>query len=262
MSRTWGAVRRPRTVAVLAVVLALGSVAQSPAGARVASHGARATAASAPATPPPSPSPAVVVRSAQPPATPASRAPGDVSSVPGGRVLYLTFDDGPDPHWTPKVLALLARYHATATFFQVGEQVRAHRHTAAAVRAAGQRVGNHTSHHRGLTGLSAAQVRAEIRGGVPGATCLRPPYGYVDRRVRAVAAAEGQRVVLWSVDTEDWARPGAARIEHHLLFDVKPGRIVLMHDGGGNRQETLTALAAALPVLAARGYRFAGLPGC
>lgn len=180
----------------------------------------------------------------------------------GGRVLYLTFDDGPNPTWTPQILAVLARYDAKATFFEVGAEVRRHPVTAAQVRAAGHRVGNHTANHAHLTRLTRAQASRQIAGGVPGAACLRPPYGQVNAVVRSVAARAGQRLVLWTVDTQDWAEPGAGRVLRRLLAGARPGAVILMHDGGGDRRQTLAALRAALPQLAARGYRFRSHPAC
>jgi peptidoglycan-N-acetylglucosamine deacetylase len=269
VGRTWGTVRRPRTVGVLVVLVAV-LCAASPAGARVHRVHQSERSLDVARRPHAAPTPGLVAALAEqrpvaapPPVDrPAHRQVQAAARPTGGTVLYLTFDDGPDPHWTPQVLAILARNHATATFFQIGEQVRAHPQTAAAVRAAGQHVGNHTAHHRRLTGLPGPSLRAEISGGVATAACLRPPFGSVDARVRAAATAAGQQVVLWNVDTEDWARPGVAPIERHLLRDVRPGRTVLLHDGGGNRAQTLTALAAVLPKLAARGYRFEAVPGC
>ena len=93
-------------------------------------------------------------------------------------------------------------------------------------------------------------------------TCLRPPFGMVDAKVRAAAAARGLRLVLWNVDTDDWAKPGVASIEKELLKHAKPGHTVLMHDGGGDRSQTLAALKVVLPQLVARGYRFDSVPGC
>jgi peptidoglycan-N-acetylglucosamine deacetylase len=194
---------------------------------------------------------------AEPCRGPAGEVAGDT-----GRVLYLTFDDGPDARWTPQILALLARYRATATFFQVGTEVRRRPQLAAQVRAAGHRVGNHTANHAHLTRLTRAQASRQIAGGVPGAACLRPPYGQVNAVVRSVAARAGQRLVLWTVDTQDWAEPGAGRVLRRLLAGARPGAVILMHDGGGDRRQTLAALRAALPRLAARGYRFRSHPAC
>ncbi len=206
-------------------------------------------------------------RTQAPGAAKGDAASGDGARVLPGRaargpVLYLTFDDGPDPRWTPRILAVLARHDATATFFQVGSEIRRHPRLAARVRAAGHRVGNHTATHAHLTGLGRAEIRREVEGGVPGAECLRPPYGQVNVVVRSVAAESGQRLVMWTVDTGDWAKPGADRVVRRLLTGARPGAVVLMHDGGGNRRQTVSALTAALPVLAARGYRFETHPGC
>ncbi|MGN6611469.1 MAG: polysaccharide deacetylase family protein [Angustibacter sp.] len=270
MRRTWGAVRRPRTLAVLATALCLvlaGATAST--GAVHVQHASDRSVQAARAERPTSVS--VGVPAASPPTTagrPASPAHrpdrSDAASrrPATGKVLYLTFDDGPDPQWTPQVLALLARYDARATFFEVGSQVREHPQVAAAVRGAGQAVGNHTDNHQRLTDLDAAAMRRAVLGGPRDTTCLRPPFGSVDHRVRALAAQLGLTVVLWNVETDDWAKPGVASIEHHLLHDVRPGKTVIMHDGGGDRSQTVAALRRALPVLAARGYRFEAVPGC
>lgn len=268
MRRTWGALRRPRTLAVLLTAVCLllaGAPASTGAVHRPLAASAPTAGVAAPVEPLSVGLPSVLPsRPAAPLAARPAEAPPRASSGPArpGRVLYLTFDDGPDPHWTPQLLTLLARNHATATFFQIGEQVRHHPQTAAAVRAAGQHVGNHTAHHARLTDLDVAGIRREVVGGPAGTTCVRPPYGMVDQRVRAVAAELGLKVVLWNVETDDWAKPGVAAIEQHLLHDVRPGSTVILHDGGGDRSQTLAALRVALPVLAARGYRFEAVPGC
>lgn len=269
MRRTWGAVRRPRTLAVLATALCL--VLAGATASTGAVHVQHATDRSVQATRAASLS--VGLPAVAPPTRPAAARPSTVPPRPHradaasrppatGKVLYLTFDDGPDPHWTPQILALLRRYDARATFFEVGSQVRDHPETAAAVRAAGQAVGNHTDNHQRLTDLDAVAMRRAVLAGPRGTTCLRPPFGSVDHRVRALAAQLGLKVVLWDVETDDWAKPGVASIEHHLLHDVRAGSTVIMHDGGGDRSQTVTALRRALPVLAARGYRFEAVPGC
>jgi peptidoglycan/xylan/chitin deacetylase (PgdA/CDA1 family) len=177
------------------------------------------------------------------------------------RVLHLTFDDGPDPTWTPRVLAVLARYGVKATFFELGVQVREHPTLPALVRRQGHRIGNHTYGHKSLPTLDDGQLRRQIDGG-PSATCLRPPFGDVDARVRAAAARAGQTIVLWDVDTRDWAQPGTARIVRAVLDNVHPGATILMHDAGGDRSETVAALRIVLPRLLAQGYTFTTVPGC
>ncbi|GMA87764.1 hypothetical protein GCM10025868_30140 [Angustibacter aerolatus] len=91
---------------------------------------------------------------------------------------------------------------------------------------------------------------------------MRPPFGAVDAHVRAALAARHLQTVLWDVDTEDWEEPGTKHVVHELEHEARPGRVVLLHDGGGDRHETVAALRQALPVLARRGYRFEALPGC
>ena len=87
--------------------------------------------------------------------------------------------------------------------------------------------------------------------------CLRPPYGALDAATRSLAAELGKEIVLWNVDPQDWRRPGAAQIAQHLLTHVRPGAILLMHDGGGDRSQTVEALGVVLSELTGRGYTFA-----
>lgn len=181
--------------------------------------------------------------------------------------MHLTFDDGPDPRWTPQVLALLRRYDAKATFFAIGRSVEQHPALARRIIRDGHMLGNHTYSHADLTQLTASRFFLEVdrtRDAIRRATgvtptLLRPPYGAVSRATRALAAARGYRVSLWDVDPQDWRRPGAGAIVGTVLAGVRPGANVLFHDGGGDRSQTLAALRELLPVLAARGYTFAPL---
>jgi peptidoglycan/xylan/chitin deacetylase (PgdA/CDA1 family) len=176
-----------------------------------------------------------------------------------GKVLYLTFDDGPQHEWTPKVLQVLRKHKAQATFFVLGIQVAQYPELVAAERAAGHHVGNHTWDHKTLTLLPDAKVRQEIATGVK-SKCLRPPTGATNAKIAAIAAAYHQRQVLWDVDTKDWEKPGAAHIEHAILAGARPGAIILMHDGGGNRSQTVAALDRALTKLTKLGYTYRALP--
>ncbi|MGW7680335.1 polysaccharide deacetylase family protein [Kribbella sp. NPDC054772] len=176
-----------------------------------------------------------------------------------GKVLYLTFDDGPQHEWTPKVLQVLRKHHAQATFFVLGIQVAQYPELVAAERAAGHHVGNHTFDHKTLTLLPEAKIRQEISTGVK-SKCLRPPTGATNAKIQAIAAAYHQRQVLWDVDTEDWEKPGTAHIEHAIMAGARPGAIILMHDGGGNRSQTVAALDQALTKLTKLGYTFRALP--
>ncbi|MFI7061545.1 polysaccharide deacetylase family protein [Kribbella sp. NPDC050124] len=176
-----------------------------------------------------------------------------------GKVLYLTFDDGPQQEWTPKVLQVLAKHRAKATFFVLGREAAAHPDLVALTRAAGHRIGNHTWDHPMLTKLPAAKMRQEILTGVK-SKCFRPPFRDTNAHVEAVAASNHQRQVLWDIDTLDWSKPGTAKIERAILQGERPGAIILLHDGGGNRSETVAALDRALTQLTRQGYTYRALP--
>lgn len=182
-----------------------------------------------------------------------------------GKVVYLTFDDGPDPRYTPAILSTLARYKAGATFFMIGRSAKAHPALVRQVRAQGHTIGNHTFSHPWLTKKSAATVAAELRStdAVLGrTTCMRPPGGFVNGTVRSVAAGQHKKVIMWGVDTSDWSRPGTGRIVNSVMRGSKAGTIVLMHDGGGPRTQTVSALSTVLGQLSRKGYRFEPLPMC
>jgi peptidoglycan/xylan/chitin deacetylase (PgdA/CDA1 family) len=175
------------------------------------------------------------------------------------KVLYLTFDDGPQHIWTPKVLEVLAKHDAKATFFALGKQVAEEGpELLRVIRAAGHTVGNHTYGHKHLTRLPLAQARWEIRHGPP-SQCFRPPYRETNAQIAGIAASYGMRQVLWTVDTFDWEEPGADRIEAAIVNGAAPGAVILMHDGGGDRSQTVHALDRALTRLSAQGYTFRAL---
>ncbi|MEV0287715.1 polysaccharide deacetylase family protein [Kribbella sp. NPDC050820] len=209
--------------------------------------------------------PAAVPRKKQQPArqrrtsTTATSTTTDWNLAAHGKVLYLTFDDGPQKEWTPKVLQVLAKHRAKATFFVLGREAAAHPDLVALTRAAGHRIGNHTWDHPRLTKLPADKMRQEILTGVK-SKCFRPPFRDTNAHVEAVAASNHQRQVLWDVDTLDWSKPGTAKIERAILKGARPGAIILLHDGGGNRSETVAALDRALTQLTRQGYTYQALP--
>ncbi|QNE23351.1 polysaccharide deacetylase family protein [Kribbella qitaiheensis] len=179
-------------------------------------------------------------------------------SAAGAKVVYLTFDDGPDPAWTPQILDLLASNGAKATFFELGQMVARHPELHDAVLAGGNAIGSHSYSHPQLTMISAAKRHREITGG-PESKCFRPPYGAVNAQVRAEIKAAGMKPVLWDTDSLDWTKPGSGAIVANVLKTVHSGSVVLMHDAGGNRSETVAALEKLLPILTAKGYTFAAL---
>lgn len=182
-----------------------------------------------------------------------------------GKVVYITFDDGPSSIYTPRVLKVLSQYGVRATFFEVGQNVAAHPSLTSQVYRAGNSVQNHTWSHPDLRTLSATQFAFQVNatdrqihahtGYRP--CCLRPPYGAVNATVRARAAQLGKKLALWTVDPQDWSRPGASAIRWRVLNYVRPGSVVLLHDGGGDRSQTVEALSGILKTLKARGYTFA-----
>ncbi|HEX5189782.1 MAG TPA: bifunctional polysaccharide deacetylase/glycosyltransferase family 2 protein [Streptosporangiaceae bacterium] len=186
------------------------------------------------------------------------------------KTVALTFDDGPDPTWTPKILAVLRREHVPATFFVVGAHVAASPAIVRAELAAGDEVGSHTYTHANLASagwrlpLELTLTQNALAGAAGIRTrLLRPPYSSVpDALTRADwqayrrAAAFGYLVVLTSTDTKDWARPGVARIVANAMPHGDRGAIVMMHDAGGDRRQTIRALPRIIDRLRARGYRF------
>jgi peptidoglycan-N-acetylglucosamine deacetylase len=174
--------------------------------------------------------------------------------------LAMTFDDGPSAEYTPRLLDMLKARHIKATFFLVGKNVQAHPELVQRIIAEGHEVGNHTWDHPQLSKLSEAQATNEIEktqdairaacGVTP--TLLRPPYGALSKPEHIWIPQELKlNVIYWTVDTEDWKRPGAAAITERVLAGAKPGAIILQHDIHG---QTIDAMPAALDGLIAKGY--------
>jgi peptidoglycan/xylan/chitin deacetylase (PgdA/CDA1 family) len=181
-----------------------------------------------------------------------------------GRMVALTFDDGPSVY-TPAVLAVLNHYHVHATFFEIGRQVGALGATSRSVIRAGDVIGDHTWSHPVLTAANvAAQIdptQRAIRTATGFTPCLlRPPYGIAPPGVVAIARSLGLLTVQWDVDPADWSRPGAGVISQRVLSAVHPGAIVIMHDGGGLRDQTVAALRTIVPTLIDRGYHLVTVP--
>lgn len=176
-------------------------------------------------------------------------------------IVYLTFDDGPSAY-TPAILNILRATHSTATFFELGFRQAEHPAEAAQVRAEGSNVGNHTYNHPDLTALAPGQVRWQLAHG-PRSKCIRPPFGATNPAVRRLLAQQGLREVLWTVDTKDWSRPGTTHIIQAATGPaVHAGSIVLLHDGGGDRSQTVAALPKIISILQQRGYVIRRIPGC
>jgi peptidoglycan/xylan/chitin deacetylase (PgdA/CDA1 family) len=186
----------------------------------------------------------------------------------GGRSVALTFDDGPDPRWTPQVLRLLAQHHAKATFCEIGPNARANPGLVKRITAAGHRLCDHSVHHDEQQSHKSVDynrheivdAQREIAAAAgPGAKLwyYRAPGGDFSPAIREIAAARGLRPLGWTVDSEDWKRPGVNVILDNINTELKPGAVVLMHDAGGDRSQTVEALRILLDRLDAAGYTYA-----
>jgi peptidoglycan/xylan/chitin deacetylase (PgdA/CDA1 family) len=178
------------------------------------------------------------------------------SPEPGQKLAALTFDDGPGTH-TLEVLAALAAEHVPATFFVLGSSAAAHPEVIERMRAEGHEIENHTWSHPWLTKASAAEFSSQIsrtNNVIGGSRYLRPPYGDSDSTVRALASSMGLRLAFWTVDTRDWERQEVDAIMSHVKAETGPGAIILMHDGGVDRVQTVAAIPVVIDWLFSEGY--------
>nr|WP_228390663.1 polysaccharide deacetylase family protein [Streptomyces smaragdinus] len=176
--------------------------------------------------------------------------------------MALTFDDGPHPSQTPAILRILRRYDVRATFFVIGENIPWNRDVLKAVVADGHVVGNHSYTHPQLDLIGTDRVRRELTrtsdliertiGAPP--RLARAPYGMWDERGLRICAELGMEPFQWNIDTNDWAEPGTRAITSAVLTGARPDAIVLSHDGGGDRWQTVSALESYLPRLLDQGY--------
>lgn len=183
-----------------------------------------------------------------------------------GQAIYLTFDDGPDPRWTPQILELLAQAQMQATFFAIGECAQREPALTRRVAAAGHAVGNHTFSHRHPWLMSSRAARAQVRDGAKALSdatgkapvLYRPPHGRARPCMTNEARLHGERVVMWDRSAIDWGWLGTSPRIAARLSRVRAGHIVLMHDGQNvhNRPDQLLAvLPDFLRELASRGLR-------
>ncbi|GAA2443199.1 polysaccharide deacetylase family protein [Streptomyces macrosporus] len=186
------------------------------------------------------------------------------STQSGGRTVSFTFDDGPDPTHTPRMLEVLRKHGVKATFCLWGDHVRQYPHLVRSIVADGHRLCNHTMSHQDLGGWSQQQIRqnleqtnAVIRQAAPGAqiTYFRAPYGSWGQSPQ-VAASLGMQPLGWRLAINDWEPPGTSELVRRIVQGVTPGAVVLMHDGGGDRSQTVSAVDQAIPQLKSQGYTF------
>ncbi|MGE5421732.1 MAG: polysaccharide deacetylase family protein [Ignavibacteriales bacterium] len=186
-----------------------------------------------------------------------------VSGIPTHeKVVALTFDDGPDPIYTPQILALLERYQKKATFFVIGQHVQENPKVLSIVSQNGHEIGNHGYSHRRLYGKTkdfinddlnkTAKLVAHITGTRP--HMVRAPGGRVSSELVDLAKENNLKLISWGEDPQDWKYHDANYIASHILKNLKPGQIIVMHDGGGDRTATVQALGILLPALDQAGY--------
>jgi peptidoglycan-N-acetylglucosamine deacetylase len=204
-----------------------------------------------------------------------SDAPSDVRVInhakTSDRKIALTFDDGPDDKYTPKILDILKSNGIKATFFVIGEHAEKYPQMIQRSAQEGHVIGNHSWDHPNLAKLSSDQVQAEIGktddvikhivGQSP--SLFRAPYGVVNDEVRTDAANTGHQLIGWSVDTLDWDGKNASQIVSAVKKEVKPGAIILQHSAGGkhgNLDSTIEALPQIISYLKHNGYTFVTVP--
>jgi peptidoglycan/xylan/chitin deacetylase (PgdA/CDA1 family) len=183
------------------------------------------------------------------------------------REIALTFDDGPGPY-TPQILSILKRSGVPATFFEVGVLERYFYASTAAIVAAGDVIGDHTEVHASMSRLSPRDQQAQLlqeasaieRHGARFPRLFRPPYGMWDAATLKLLRRYHMLMVLWTVDTNDYRRPGARAIVRSAVAGARPGAIILLHDAGGDRSETVAALPKIIAGLKRRHYRLVTVP--
>jgi peptidoglycan-N-acetylglucosamine deacetylase len=182
----------------------------------------------------------------------------------GPKAIALTIDDGPSPIYTPQILRLLHRHRITAAFSMIGINVNAHPGVAREVAEAGHMIVNHTWTHPDLALMSSITVRDEMAyatDAIHRVTGRRPhmfraPYGAWSPTVLRWCEQMRMTPLDWSVDPRDWSLPGVAAIVHNIMENTRTGSVILEHDGGGNRSETVAALRIVLPRLLDKGFHF------
>lgn len=210
-----------------------------------------------------------------PPAVRPQNKPSEMPTVPpaGARISYssvhtekmvlaMTFDDGPHPVNTPKLLDMLKQRNIKATFFLIGKSAKTYPQIVRRILEEGHEIGNHTWTHCSLTSRSDEQIRSELKMSEDALVeaagyrphLIRPPYGAINSRIKEFMYKEfGYSTILWSVDPQDWRRPGVSVVTSRLVNGAHPGAIMLAHD---IHPPTIQAMPAMFDQLLAKGYQF------
>ncbi|MFJ8578992.1 polysaccharide deacetylase family protein [Micromonospora sp. NPDC093277] len=263
-----------RSRAVLALALGLVLLVTGCGGPGKTPPRAAGQPASGSPTPEPTPTPTPQPSRTTPPPKPKLRPlpktlPAGLHRRSGDHAVALTFDDGPDPRWTPQILDQLRAAHVTATFCLIGKQAERYPELVARIAREGHQLCNHSwRHDLNLGRRPVADIKADltrtnraIRAAVPNAkiTWFRQPGGRWTGEDVAVARELGMRPLHWTVDPQDWNHPNAKTIIKRVEAAARPGSIVLMHDGGGDRKQTMAACRQLIPDLKKR-YGISPLP--
>ncbi|MFT4034203.1 MAG: polysaccharide deacetylase family protein [Patulibacter sp.] len=266
--------RRRRAIALTTVLLTLAALAATIHACTRADRADR-HATHAPTTTTDQPTPPGTATTSSAATTPDTLIDATLARMPlvaignsRGRRIALTFDDGPS-RYTGQIMRILAREQAPATFFWLGNAARNYPNAAwATLPYRDYTIGDHTQGHLRLTDRTRQQQASDIDDGATrlrwetGATprLFRPPYGAFNRDTLDLLARRHMLMVLWSVDSEDYSKPGTATIVRNVLAAARPGAIVLMHDGGGDRRQTIAALPTIIRRLRAKHYRLVTIP--
>lgn len=187
-----------------------------------------------------------------------------LKNTQAGKRVALTFDDGPHPRYTPQILEILNEYGIKATFFVIGQNIDNYPEAFEAIVNSGCEIGNHTYSHKNMAKMSEYEIERELRQTeerVAGFTdrkmkLLRPPEGSIGVPLEKVSRSLGYDVILWSVDTLDWANTPSETIRANVMKSLCGGDIILMHDYTSNGGITCTALRKLIPAMLAKGYEF------
>ena len=196
-----------------------------------------------------------------------------LNKLADSHTVALTFDDGPDPRWSPRILAILKRHGAVATFCMVSQNTAGHEALVKQIVDAGMRLCDHSrTHDEQLPDRDPERIDEEVVGagqtlsaaaGGASVDWFRAPGGNWSTEVAELSAEHGMQPLSWNVDPRDWERPGAdaivAAVQQQIAQQAPDGPIVLLHDGGGDREQTAEALERLIPWLVEQGYRF-GFP--
>lgn len=187
---------------------------------------------------------------------------------PGAKIVALTFDDGPWPGTTEEILGILQRYEVRATFFVIGAQAKGRPQIVKKLTEAGMEIANHSQNHpimKDSTPAGTVVKQIERCSASIEAACgqtpryFRPPGGSISSHMFPVLERHDMKLVNWDVDTMDWKKPSPDTIVRRVMDNVRPGSVVLMHDGGGDRRNTVKALPTMIERLKAAGYEIVTL---